>query len=424
MSFGRSPGLTVLRPRGTFALPILNGCAGGAQEPAACWGQPPPSAAPRSTPASTASSCWAACVQRSCATSPPHAAQVRALRHQDQFERLQARTCGLPRKTPKVTKDPACKRPPPATRLPAVGSTCLQRVLRHVGAVFVNLAGTADERLARMRPRVRAPRAARPSRCPRLPTAAQCSRRSSGPRRCCAPPSGRGVDAGALQPSTTSTIWDRVVEWNKMARAMANPRRRRRALRGRPSTSLAATYRVGRGAVLSPGRTIARAQTRATTLPPGGLRGRRLHGPELRVGGRWRRRGRGLDSEDADPSAARGKRPRASYRGRGRAAAAVRRRPRGQAQEARAPARPRPRRGRHRHRRGASALREEDDGERDVVVPHSHDATALARSGVRRRIVDDDDDGATGRDGCPRLVREPPRPPRTIAERRTNRPAG
>ena len=92
---GGRPVVTVLRhARYIRVLPILNGCAGGAPKSRLrSRGQPPPSlAAPRSTPASTSSSCWAAL---RAAFLPGDAngctAQVRALRHQDRVRALAGR---------------------------------------------------------------------------------------------------------------------------------------------------------------------------------------------------------------------------------------------------------------------------------------------------------------------------------------------
>ena len=153
-----------------------------------------------------------------------------------EFERLQGEDAWIAEETDrqKSAKDPAwCKRPPPGyLGMFAVGSTCLQRVRLAMWAqsFLVNLAGTADERLARIAPKELERRAA-DGTIP-MPTATDERAQSflkEIERAEALLRAGSSAGVGASMPVPCSylgyqrPIWDRVVEWNKMARANANP---------------------------------------------------------------------------------------------------------------------------------------------------------------------------------------------------------
>ena len=149
-----------------------------------------------------------------------------------EFERLQGEDAWIAEETDrqKSAKCPTwSKRPPPGyLGMFAVGSTCLQRVRLAMWAqsFVVNLAGTADERLGRIAPAELERREANGSI--HMPTATeerartflqQIERAESLLR------AGSSAGVGASMPVPDSylgyqrPIWDRVVEWNKMARA-------------------------------------------------------------------------------------------------------------------------------------------------------------------------------------------------------------
>ena len=149
-----------------------------------------------------------------------------------EFERLQGEDAWIAEETDrqKSAKCPTwSKRPPPGyLGMFAVGSTCLQRVRLAMWAqsFMVNLAGTADDRLSLVAPEALERRAADGS-IP-MPTAnddrarqkLQQIERAEALLR-----AGSGAGVGASMPVPDSyvgyqrPIWDRVVEWNKMARA-------------------------------------------------------------------------------------------------------------------------------------------------------------------------------------------------------------
>ena len=153
-----------------------------------------------------------------------------------EFERLQGEDAWIAEEGDRQTsaKDSVwCMRPPPGyLGMFAVGSTCLQRVRLAMWAqsFLLNLAGTADERLGRIAPEALERREANGSIY--MPTATderaqsflqQIERAESLLR------SGSGAGVGASMPVPDSylgyqrPIWDRVVEWNKMARANTDP---------------------------------------------------------------------------------------------------------------------------------------------------------------------------------------------------------
>jgi hypothetical protein len=149
-----------------------------------------------------------------------------------EFERLQGEDAWIAEETDrqKSAEDPVWRKrsPPGYLGMFAVGSTCLQRVRLAMWAqsFLLNLAGTADERLGRIAPAALERREANGSI--HMPTATderaqsflqQIERAESLLR------AGSGAGVGASMPVPDSylgyqrPIWDRVVEWNKMARA-------------------------------------------------------------------------------------------------------------------------------------------------------------------------------------------------------------
>ena len=324
-----------------------------------------------------------------------------------EFDRLQGEDAWIAEEGDRQTsaKDPVwSKRPPPGyLGMFAVGNTCLQRVRLAMWAqsFLLNLTGTADERLGRIAPEALDRREDNGSI--HMPTATderaqsflqQIERAESLLR------AGSGAGVGASMPVPDSylgyqrPIWDRVVEWNKMARANTDP----------------------------------------THMLPQALRGQRLldqpheDGPEWDAAqcfGRWKDDREGEresdssateeDSEDGDwsetgstdeekedapladdsrPSRKRKRKSSSNKQQKKKKSA----KDKGKKRRRDAPQAQRPTASRKRRRRLFQRSREEDDGQDEVggAAPAEEPppAAARVRPGKRRQnVIDDDDDG-------------------------------
>ena len=341
-----------------------------------------------------------------------------------EFERLQGEDAWIAEEgdRQKSAKDPAwCTRPPPGyLGMFAVGNTCLQRVRLAMWAqsFLLNLAGTADERLGRIAPEALERREANGSI--HMPTATderaqsflqQIERAESLLR------AGSGAGVGASMPVPDSylgyqrPIWDRVVEWNKMARANTDPTHMLpQALRGQRL--------VDQPHEDGPEWDAAQCFDRWKDDREGERESDSSASEEDSEDGDWSETGSTDEDEDeeaplADDSGPSRKRKRKPSNGKKKKKKKKKgttdkgRKRRRDAPQAQRPAAPRKRR-----RRLFQRSREEDDGQDGVggaaPTEEATPAAARVRPGKRRQnVIDDDDDGSGGAASSPEEATDP-----------------
>lgn len=324
-----------------------------------------------------------------------------------EFERLQGEDAWIAEEGDRKTSA-ACptwsKRPPPGyLGMFAVGNTCLQRVRLAMWAqsFLLNLAGTADERLGAIAPAALERREADGSIY--MPTATveraqsflqQIERAESLLR------AGSGAGVGASMPVPDSylgyqrPIWDRVVEWNKMARSNTDPTRMLpQALRGQQLLD----QPHGDG----PEWDAAQCFGRWKDDREGERESDSSASEEDSEDGDWSETGSTDEDEEAplaDDSGPRRKRKRKSANNKQQKKKKKKSADKGKKRRRDAPQAQRPAGPRKRRRRLFQRSREEDDGQDDVggatPAEEAPPAAARARPGKRRQnVIHDDDDG-------------------------------